>query len=317
MNRWDDFRAFRSGPKEPPPRHGIRVNKAGTTWWGQRWIDALERMSPGYSARLQRGKTYARAGRTHDLVLSPGLVRAKVTGSRPAPYEVTLELAKLPPDTWSAVIAGLAEQARFSADLLASRMPQDIDSVFAGAGVSLFPTGKDDLATHCSCPDSANPCKHVAATHYVLAEALDNDPFLLFELRGSTKDQVLGALRAARAGVANFEPAAPADAEIPSISLGHLTPDAYDAFPEPLPELHLSFDDAPAPGAVLRQLGSPANWRAERSPAELLSELVHGAAEEARRIALAETAPEPALPPQKEAKARSKSRRKPGGRARG
>lgn len=312
MNRWDDFR-FRSGPKEPPPRHGIRVDKPGTTWWGQRWIEALERMSPGYSARLQRGKTYARAGRTHDLVLSPGLVRAKVTGSRPAPYEVTLELAKLTPETWSTVIANLAEQARFSADLLASQMPADIDSVFASAGVSLFPTGRSDLATHCSCPDSANPCKHVAATHYVLAEALDSDPFLLFELRGSTKDEVLSALRSARSGVTSPAPATRPDAEVPSISLGELTPEAYDAPPQPLPALHFSFDDGPLHGAVLRQLGTPASWRAERSPAEVLSELVHAAAERARSIALAEPTPEPPPPAEKTLKARSKSRRKRGG----
>src|SRR6185503_13205308 len=54
--------------------------------------------------------------------------------------------------------------------------------------------------TSCSCPDWGDPCKHVAATHYVLGEALDRDPFLLFELRGRTKRQVMDALRAARSG---------------------------------------------------------------------------------------------------------------------
>jgi uncharacterized Zn finger protein len=79
-------------------------------------------------------------------------------------------------------------------------MPQAIDEVFVAAGVSLFPKQRADLRTSCSCPDWGDPCKHVAATHYVLGDALDRDPFLLFELRGRTKDQVLDALRAARGG---------------------------------------------------------------------------------------------------------------------
>ncbi|HEU4618687.1 MAG TPA: SWIM zinc finger family protein, partial [Gammaproteobacteria bacterium] len=56
-----------------------------------------------------------------------------------------------------------------------------------------------DLRTDCSCPDDANPCKHVAAVHFVLGEAFDRDPFLLFELRGRSRAQVLETLRAARA----------------------------------------------------------------------------------------------------------------------
>jgi uncharacterized Zn finger protein len=87
-------------------------------------------------------------------------------------------------------------------------MPQAIDEVFVAAGVSLFPKQRADLETSCSCPDWGDPCKHVAATHYVLGEALDRDPFLLFELRGRTKDQVLDALRAARGGAGDCREAA-------------------------------------------------------------------------------------------------------------
>lgn len=80
-NRWD-WDWSDAPPKRPPPPRGIRMKKAGATWWGQRWIEALEAMSGGYSGRLGRGKTYARAGRVHDLAIGAGRVTAKVTGSR-------------------------------------------------------------------------------------------------------------------------------------------------------------------------------------------------------------------------------------------
>ena len=94
MSRWDYGGWYKPAPKRPPPQRGIKMRKAGSTWWGQRWVEALERMSLGYSSRLARGRTYARAGRTHDLVVKAGEVTAKVTGSRAAPYKVRIALAE-------------------------------------------------------------------------------------------------------------------------------------------------------------------------------------------------------------------------------
>ena len=89
MRRWSRSEYFRAPPKKAPPAHGIKVSKAGTTWWGQHWIDALVEVLGGDSGRLARGRTYARGGRTHDLVIKGGKVTAKVTGSAPKPYVVT------------------------------------------------------------------------------------------------------------------------------------------------------------------------------------------------------------------------------------
>jgi uncharacterized Zn finger protein len=97
------------------------------------------------------------------------------------------------------VIDVLASQAIFTAQLLAGEMPAEIEDAFAEAGVSLFPEKRNELVTDCSCPDYANPCKHVAAVHYILGEQFDEDPFLLFRLRGRTQEQILEALRTRRA----------------------------------------------------------------------------------------------------------------------
>jgi uncharacterized Zn finger protein len=278
------------------------MKTTGTTWWGQRWIEALAVVLRGDAGRLARGRTYARAGRTHDLVVTGGAVTAKVTGSRPTPYRVTIELAQLPDTAWAKAIAAMAKQAQFSAELLAGQMPKHIAEVFRDAGTSLFPAERADLVTSCTCPDWGDPCKHVAAAHYVLGEALDRDPFLLFELRGRTKAQVLGALRLARTGDAGATPArgraaraaaatkpeAPEVPEIPRVTLEALDPAAYDQPREELPALQLSFAEPEAHGAVLRQLGTPAAWSGSGSPAELLAPIVRAAAERARSIAMAE-----------------------------
>ena len=206
MSRWSSYGWYKPAPKKPPPERGIRMKKAGTTWWGRRWIEALENVLRGDSGRLARGRTYARAGRTHDLVVKGGTVTAKVTGSRSTPYEISITLTQLGEPAWKKAIAAMASKAQFSAELLAGQMPQAIDDAFVEAGVSLFPKQRADLETSCSCPDWGDPCKHVAATHYVLGEALDRDPFLLFELRGKTKEQVLDALRVARGGAGEAAP---------------------------------------------------------------------------------------------------------------
>ena len=298
MSDWDDFRRFRSAPKRPPPEHGIRIGKVGTTWWGQRWIEALEHVLGADAGRLGRGRSYARAGRAHDLEAHGGVVTARVTGSRPEPYDVRIELSQLGAEQWQAAIAGMAAKAQFSAELLAGQMPRAIDEVFLAAGASVFPTRRSELITTCSCPDWGDPCKHVAATHYVLGEALDRDPFLLFELRGRTRDEVLGALRAAReggsgdeAGASGKNPGAapvPDVDEVPRVTLDLEAAD-YDRPRAPLPALDFSFDEPRAHGAVLRQLGAPPAWRAKESPGASFEDWIRDAAQRARRMALAET----------------------------
>jgi uncharacterized Zn finger protein len=316
---WDTEWWFDAPPKRPPPKRGIKMKQAGTTWWGKRWIEALERMSSGYSSRLARGKTYARAGRAHDFHVSAGGVTAKVTGSR-EPYDVRIELTALPEEVWRNVVAAMAAKAQFAAELLDGRMPDSIDDVFTQAGKSLFPVKASDVRTECSCPDWANPCKHVAAVHFVLGEALDRDPFLLFELRGRTKTQVLEALRAARgageteqgdkarptrkraarggAGAGAGVGAADADVaagshgealtenEIATVSLGRLSAEEYHVPPSPLPSLRFHFNAPPVPGALLRQLGTPNGWSDARAPADVLGPSVLAAAQIARRLAL-------------------------------
>jgi uncharacterized Zn finger protein len=273
-----------AGPKLPPPEHGIKIRAAGTTWWGARWIAALEALSRELRGRLARGMTYARTGRVHDLEVRAGGVRAKVTGTRAQPYVVEIGLAALDDATWEAANDRMAKEARFSAELLAGEMPKDVDEAFRACGASLFPTRPQDLVTKCSCPDAANPCKHVSATCYVLGDALDRDPFLLFELRGRTRPQVLEALRRARgAGARDAKRGRARQKPPPS---GTIDEASYDAWRTDPPEASFTMRAPSRHGALLERLGSPPSWRAADPPWKALAPMVRSASERARAIAL-------------------------------
>lgn len=141
----------------------------------------------------------ARSGQVTKLDIGRGGVDARVQGSRPQPYRVSIRFRRLPDDAWDAVAEVMAGQALFAARLLAGEMPEQIEEAFRDAGFTLFPEKEADLATDCTCPDWANPCKHVAAVFYLLGERFDADPFLIFELRGRTQGEIIAALRALRA----------------------------------------------------------------------------------------------------------------------
>jgi uncharacterized Zn finger protein len=283
VSDWNGWRGFPRPPrKRPPPAHGVQVAKIGATWWGVRWIEALERLSQEYSRRLARGRTYARAGRVHDLEVEPGLVSARVTGSRRTPYRVSLRIASIASADWDRAVAAMAEQAVFAAELLAGRMPAAIDDCFRAASASLFPVAGRDLTTECTCPDWANPCKHVAAMHYVLGEAFDKDPFLLFALRGRDRQDVLAGLRRLRAGT--DEKAAPADS-IATVSVTGRDPADFERAAAPI-AVRFAFDAPAQSGGLLRQLGRPSSWSDDSSPADLLGTAYRAAADRARALAL-------------------------------
>lgn len=170
----------------------------GEQWWSRRFIAALE--SSGIGGRLTRGRSYARRGQVLEFALAAGKVTARVQGSRPRPYRVSITVAPLTPAQWRTVESRLAAQALFRARLLAGEMPPEIEQVFADAGTPLFPGSVADLAMACDCPDWGVPCKHLAAVCYVLAEAFDDDPFAMLAWRGRTREELLGALRGLAAG---------------------------------------------------------------------------------------------------------------------
>ncbi len=165
-------------------------------WWVDRWLDLLQ--SYRFKKRLERGWTYAREGKVLQIEFQSGRVWAQVQGTEAEPYQLAIWLEPFTPEDWQYVIQTLGLQANYTAQLLAGEMPSDIEQVFVANGLNLFPFQLSEVQSKCSCPDPQNPCKHVAAVYYLLGEHFRADPFMLFQLRGSSRREIIAALRSHR-----------------------------------------------------------------------------------------------------------------------
>jgi uncharacterized Zn finger protein len=264
---WSRFAPAKRIPVEDGLELRSRRGAIGESWWSRRFLSAVESILTG--GRLTRGRTYARQGQVIDLGIGAGLVVAQVQGSRRTPYGVQISMPAASDGRWEAIIEALAAQAGYAARLLAGELPHEIEDVFAGAGVALFPERGSHLTTSCTCPDWASPCKHAAAVCYLMAEAFDDDPFLLLAFRGREREALLDELRDRRGlAVDDSGPGTPGGgggaggaggAHSPSAPLLRAVPlaDSLATFwsgGAGLAEVHCLPRATEAPGAVLRLL---------------------------------------------------------------
>jgi uncharacterized Zn finger protein len=274
-----------------PVERGIaarsRRGAIGGTWWSRRFIELLE--SFGVGSRLKRGRSYARAGQVVELEVEPGLVLATVQGTRYRPYRVRIQAKVLSEHQWRRVEKALAAQALPLALLLAGEMPRDVEEIFAACKLSLFPSSYRELRASCSCPDWENPCKHVAAAYYILAERFDEDPFLILAWRGRTQEELLERLRARRDPTATrargtTQPARAGSSGDPA-PLSERLGDFWGCGPE-LDDFRVSPLAGEAPDTLLRQLGPAPAEAHGRNVAELLAPAYAKLAQDAERRAL-------------------------------
>ena len=232
-----------------------RRGAIGETWWSQRFIALLESFGVGsrlparspLRARRPSDRTRRRGRRRHRQ--GAGLPLLALQGPDPRP--------KLLSDAVAAREKAMAAQALPLAKLLAGEMPHDIEDVFAALQAHAVPAlYSADLKATCTCPDRENPCKHVAAVYYILAEHFDADPFLIFAWRGRRQHELLERLRA----YGGARPRRDSNAVAPAKAAPQptLLADQLDSFwsnGTALAELHVSPLAAEAPDSLLRQLG--------------------------------------------------------------
>jgi len=161
----------------------------GNTPWGRAWVEALERID---SNRLARGKTYANTGRVLNVSVNANMVNARVKGSYYDAYDIQLKLVPFSKQDILILRHIISEQPSLSIELSLGTLPTGLLSLLQEKNIALLPTRWRDLQAHCSCPDSSNPCKHLAAVYYILANEIDQDPFLLFNLKGLPTAELVG-----------------------------------------------------------------------------------------------------------------------------
>ena len=167
-------------PARPPLR----------TWWARKWAEAFQGSAP---EPKPRGRQRPKGARLRNLDPVTGEATVEVQTTSVLPYEVRIAVAPIPDDVWAKAMTSLAGRALFAAKLLAADVPPETEEAFTAAGGSLFPSTKE-VRVRCNCPAGTGGCRHASLAQRAIAEAIDRDPFLLFDLRGRPRAQVLAAL---------------------------------------------------------------------------------------------------------------------------
>ncbi|HZR40909.1 MAG TPA: SWIM zinc finger family protein [Ktedonobacteraceae bacterium] len=234
------------------------------TWWGQRFIAALEQFTD--TARLGRGRSYARGGRILDYKIANGTVTARVRGSinpyfgvyKEPIYKTSITIKAISASDWTKVIRQIASRADLVTKLLMNEMPDTIEEAFTSLDLHLLPHSQRDFVTTCSCPDYANPCKHIAGVYYLLASSLDNDPFVMFELRGLSRDQLRAELERSPLGQILASTLEPKDIPVEPVESYYTRPIREPAAVTSHKEFWTGAKRLPAPQAASSQASVPA-----------------------------------------------------------
>lgn len=160
----------------------------GTSWWAVAFREAVESQ---LGSRAAGGRRYARSGAVEWIDVRPGEIRGGVRGSGASDldeqgvlYEPVLELAEFDASEQRLLGGVLARRPHWVARVLAGEMPAELAEELAPHDLALVPRGAAEFSFDCSCLDWPGPCRHVAALVYATASRLDDEPLMLFTLRG-------------------------------------------------------------------------------------------------------------------------------------
>lgn len=246
MRFWQEFERTVPRPVQDGIKARTRRGDFGETPMGREWVEVLE--SFGWSNRLARGRSYARRGQVVDYRVGVGKVTARVQGSRKRPYKVTIQLEPFSKPTWKKIREEISHVPIYYAAFSAGRVPAEFHQLMSEMDLALLPQSSKELETACSCPDWANPCKHIAAVCYLLGEALDEDPFLLFQIRGISREELLEGLAEEGEGgrIPEEEPISPA-----------ISPERFWEPGEALSGVEINPGPPKVESAILKLLGYP------------------------------------------------------------
>ncbi|MFC4785781.1 SWIM zinc finger family protein [Nocardioides sp. MAHUQ-72] len=176
-------------PALPARRGAARA----TTWWGRAWARAVEESA--YSDRdLVAGRALARTGRVGGITTDVGRFVAAVEDDDGL-WTVSGTLPVLDEAAGAGLVETVAAEAGRVAALLAGDLPHPLVEHAEEAGVELLPYG-GELGTDCTCSAWVDPCVHAIAVLSQLAWLIESDPFVLLQLRGLPRDELLARLHA-------------------------------------------------------------------------------------------------------------------------
>ena len=208
----------------PPFAPVRRGGKFATTWWGGAWVDALEDTALDLR-QLRAGRKLAKGGTVGPITVSPGRIGAVVDDGES--HTASVRVPTFDDSAWARLVASIAERAAHLAALLDGHLPRDLSDTAADIGLDLVPS-LGDIDSECTCDGWELPCKHAAAIAYQAGWLIDDDPFLVWLVRGRGRDDVLEHLRAS---------GSTAGAASPARAMGVPAAAAYARIPGPLPRI--------------------------------------------------------------------------------
>ncbi len=218
-------------------RGGIRVPWAGvkkpSTWVACRFLELARQQASRED--FDEGLEYARRGQTKSAEIAGTLASALVQGRADRPYVLTMRFKPIAEQAWNKAADAMAGEAIYAARLLAGEVPDQLDALFVACQTSLVPVA-GDVEISCTCGHSSGWCKHACTLAAIIADRIDEQPFMIFELRGQQGEALLDALRH-RSGQAQL------DAVATPVYEAHV-PQAPSARGEPLEACLDSFWDA-------------------------------------------------------------------------
>lgn len=152
----------------------------GNTWWGSEWLRSLSHID--YENRIPRGATYARKGNVKEIKIKDNVITARVAGSRPTPYKVTIIIPPFFPEQVEVLMRALMARPGLISRLMNRELAPEVMDIARKCGLKIFPERWSDLKMQCNCPDWAVPCKHLAAVVYMFSREIDNNPFIVFRM---------------------------------------------------------------------------------------------------------------------------------------
>jgi uncharacterized Zn finger protein len=203
-------------------------------WWGAAWVNKMERLAE--PTRFAQGAKYARTGSVPALRFDGRTVASKVQVPNEQPYLARISFDPFSHQQWESLLAEVRDRKALASSISSGDLPLELQSAFTKAKLRFMPERYVDLHLECACPDWLKPCKHLVALWMKFAREFDRDPFLVFELRGLKRDELLARLRN-RQPAAVPEPGA-AEEEFPEV--------AVPLKLEPLPADPKAFWSAPA-----------------------------------------------------------------------
>lgn len=163
------------------------------SWWGKAWQRAVEEASFAEND-LRAGRALARRGEVGGISVSAGAVLAAVREGDDA-WTVEVEVPVLAGPERRALVEVVAAESGRIAALLSGDLPHELVEHADELGAEMLPFGAE-LATGCTCPHALDPCAHALAVLTQVGWLVDDDPLVLFALRGLDRETLLGELHA-------------------------------------------------------------------------------------------------------------------------